>query len=169
MGPYSFLNICPSDSPLPLLLAQLDTTILKDTLSALTELNNTQTMKKSYQYLVSLFNRPPPEQLSTQALKEREDLMCKLEQLKAQVENAMLPNPGSDMHVSLMLDGIEHPEHWENQKGEYQMFNVKKGIKEWNEIKTHLQNSLSKILENSFHMVAQVSLQDNCSANQVSS
>jgi hypothetical protein len=34
MGPYSFLNLCPSDSPLPLLPAQLNTTILKDTLSA---------------------------------------------------------------------------------------------------------------------------------------
>lgn len=42
MGPYSFLNICPYDSPLPLLPAQLDSTILKDTLSALTELNNAQ-------------------------------------------------------------------------------------------------------------------------------
>ncbi|ELR21325.1 uncharacterized protein ACA1_182270 [Acanthamoeba castellanii str. Neff] len=52
MGPYSFLNICPFDSPLPLLLAQLDTTTLKDSLSALTELNNAQAMKKSYQDLM---------------------------------------------------------------------------------------------------------------------
>ena len=42
-----------------------NTTILKDTLSALTELNNAQAMKKSYQDLVSLFNRPPPEQLTS--------------------------------------------------------------------------------------------------------
>ncbi|ELR13690.1 uncharacterized protein ACA1_332540 [Acanthamoeba castellanii str. Neff] len=41
MGPYSFLN-----------LSQLNTTILKDTLSALTELNNAQAMKKSYQDLM---------------------------------------------------------------------------------------------------------------------
>ncbi|ELR19692.1 uncharacterized protein ACA1_199760 [Acanthamoeba castellanii str. Neff] len=40
MGPYSFLN-----------LSQLNTAILKDTLSALTELNNAQAMKKSYQDL----------------------------------------------------------------------------------------------------------------------
>ena len=65
MGPYSFLNICPSDSPLPLLPAQLDSTILKDTLSALTELNNAQAMKKSYQDLVSIFNNPPPDRLTS--------------------------------------------------------------------------------------------------------
>jgi len=59
------LSRCPSDSPLPLLPAQLDATILKDTLSALTELNNADALKKSYQDLVSLFNRPPPDLLST--------------------------------------------------------------------------------------------------------
>jgi hypothetical protein len=47
MGPYSFLNIYLSDSPLSLLPAQHNTTIPKDTLSALTELNNAQAMKKT--------------------------------------------------------------------------------------------------------------------------
>lgn len=80
------------------------------------------------------------------ALKEREDLMRELERLKAQAEmNAMLPDAGGDTHVSLTLDGIEYPERWENQKGEYQTFDVKKGSEEWNEIETHFQNSLGGI------------------------
>ncbi len=65
MGPYSFLNICPTDSPIPLVPAQLDTTILKDTLSALAELNNAAALKKSYQDLIALFNRPPLDRLCT--------------------------------------------------------------------------------------------------------
>jgi hypothetical protein len=65
MGPYSFLNICPTDSPIPLVPAQLDTTILKDTLSALAELNNADALKKSYQDLIALFNRPPLDWLCT--------------------------------------------------------------------------------------------------------
>ena len=65
MGPYSFLNICPTDSPIPLVPAQLDTTILKDTLSALAELNNTDALRKSYQDLITRFNRPPLDQLHT--------------------------------------------------------------------------------------------------------
>src|SRR3989344_2188712 len=59
MGPYSFLNICPTDSPIPLVPAQLDTTILKDTMSALTELNNADALRKSFHDLITRFDRPP--------------------------------------------------------------------------------------------------------------
>ncbi len=69
LGPYSFLNICPTDTPIPLVPAQLDTTILKDTLSALAELNNADALKKSYQDLIALFNRPPLDRLCTDPFK----------------------------------------------------------------------------------------------------
>jgi hypothetical protein len=65
VGPYSFLNICPTDYPIPMVPAQVDTTILKDTLFALVELNNADAMKKSFQDLIALFNRPPLDQLCT--------------------------------------------------------------------------------------------------------
>jgi hypothetical protein len=79
------------------------------------------------------------------AIKEREDLMRELEQLRAQAEiDAMLPD-GGDTHVALTLDGIDYPDRWEKQKGEYQTFDVKKGTEEWNEIENHFLGSLGGI------------------------
>jgi hypothetical protein len=63
MGPYEFLTLCPTDYPLSRVPAQLDPTILKDTFSAISALNNSPQLKQSFQNLVTMFNTPPADKL----------------------------------------------------------------------------------------------------------
>jgi hypothetical protein len=63
MGPYEFLTLSPTNYPLSCVPAQLDPTILKDTFSAISALNNSPQLKQSFQNLVTMFNTPPADKL----------------------------------------------------------------------------------------------------------
>lgn len=96
-------------------------------------------------------------------MKEREDLLQELERLKAQAETTKYMTEVDDPHVSVTLEGVEYPERvwplvsafvqnarvlmavmeqWQEQKAEFQTFDVKKGSQEWNEVENHFINGL---------------------------
>jgi len=62
------------------------------------------------------------------ALREKEALAAELERLRAEEEKT------GEKHIAVNVEGVEYPETWEDQRSDYQVFDVKKGSEEWNDV-----------------------------------
>ena len=60
LGPDEFLRFVPHDEPAQLSPAQLDSSILKDTILALERMHNPQPLQTSFTDIVARFNSPHP-------------------------------------------------------------------------------------------------------------
>jgi len=104
--------------------------------------------------------------IPARALKEKEDLLLELEEIKARSEmEKHIPKEFGDTHVGITLNGIEFPEkvfplvlflilmplaykginntmQWVEQRSDYHIFDVQRNSNEWRQIEQHFTSTV---------------------------
>jgi len=96
--------------------------------------------------MVRLQAKTESDEELARALKEKEDLLLELEEIKARSEmEKHIPKEFGDTHVGITLNGIEFPEKWVEQRSDYHIFDVQRNSNEWRQIEQHFTSTVGGV------------------------